>query len=248
MGHLTYESIREYLDMQEYSIDNADQFEKICEHLMECEDCSLMYERMLYASQLVDEFSLQEYEGYLSLEQRLTERYQIEKILIHVTGKSIENRVKDWLAKKPIRLNSSIHVFLKDEKHNKLSGMIRNVMDGLSILNTLSPIPSIAVRGEVPMDDPAMRPLQKDIPMSLSGLLVSPESKETKLLLDGNHMELIVQLEGKPSYQKKPPIGILVGKEKEINPLIQVAELKDGLYYIKFTNLQSGEYTFYLDA
>ena len=247
MEHLTYESIREYLDMEEYSTENADKFERTCEHLMECEECSLMYERMLYVSQLVDEFSLQEYDGYLSIEERLMERYQIEKLLIKVSGKSIENRIKQWLAKKPIGMSSSVNVYLKDEKHNKLSGMIRNALDSLSILNTLTPTPAIAVRGEASINNADMEFTLKDNTKSLSSLLVSSESEETKLILDGNNMDLTLQLEEKPYYYKKPPIGILVGREKEIEPLIQVAELKNGSYYIKFANLQSGEYTFYLD-
>ncbi len=245
MEHLTYEVIREYIDMQEYSFDNADGFEQISEHLMECEKCSAMYERMLHASQMVDDFSIKEYESYLSLEQAILERYQLEKLLVKVSGRTMEDRLKEWLAKRLKEKASSIKIYLKDEKHNKLSGMIRNMVDQLSILNTLEPISAIAVRGDLDGDGSTTGQIRSA--MDLTSLLVSPESKETRLTLDGNRMQLSVQLEYKPSYQDKPPMGILIGDKKDMEPLVQVAEYKDGLYQISFVNLQSGEYAFYLD-
>jgi hypothetical protein len=246
--HLTYENLREYIDMQEYSMDNADRFEQISEHIMECEKCSVMYERMLYASQLVDDFSVREYEGYLSLEQGLMERYQLEKLLISTVGKPVEDRIVAWIRKRLKGLESSIKVYLKDEKHNKFSGMVSNTMDRLSLLNTLEPLPAIAVRGEAPTDEFSKGFTHSRQAINFSSVLVSPDNKETKLILDGNHMQLTVQLESMLSYQKNPPIGILIGSEKEFEPLMQVAELKEGLYFIIFTNLQSGEYTFFLDT
>ena len=246
MEHLTYEIIREYINIQEYSDDNADGFEQITEHLMDCEKCSAMYEKMLHASQIVDDFSIKEYESYLSLEQALLERYQMEKLLVEVSGRSMEERIMEWLTKRWKGMESCIKIYLKDERYNKLSGMIQNTMDQLSILNTLEPMPAIAVRGDGDVKEAST--WNTGSSMNLSSILVSPENKDTRLILDGNQMRLSVQLENKSSYQNKPPMGILIGDKKEMEPLVQVAEYKDGLYQISFVNLQSGEYVFYLDV
>ncbi len=237
MEHLNYEMIREYIDMQEYSYDNADEFERISEHLMECDQCTAMYERMLYISQIVDNFSLQEYEGYLSLEQALLDRYQVEKLLVKVAGSSVEKRLIEWLSKRWKGIESSIKIHLKDEKYNKLSGMLQNTMNQRSLFNTLEPVPAMAVRGDT----------KAKSSKNLSSLLVSPDSKDTRIILDGNQMQLLVQLEYQSSYQDKPPVGILIGASKELEPLIQPAEFKEGLYQISFMDLQPGEYNFYLD-
>jgi hypothetical protein len=250
--------IREYIDMQEYSYDNADRFERISEHLMECEQCSAKYERMLYAGQIVDEFSIREYESYLSLEQALLERYQLDKLLIKVSGKSVEARIREWIKNKWGKMESSIKVYLKDEKYNKLSGMIHNnekwqtpslmlnKKDQLSLLNTLEPIPAFAMRGGTDEKKSSLEQIKQS--MNLSNLLVAPDNNGTRLILDGNQMQLSLQLENKPSYQENPPMGILIGDKKEMEPLAQVAEYKDGVYQINFMNLQSGEYIFYLDV
>jgi hypothetical protein len=246
LEHLTYEVIREYIDMQEYSYDNADGFEQISEHLMECEKCSAMYEKMLHASQIVDDFSIKEYESYLSLEQALLERYQMEKLLVKVSGRTMEERIMEWLTKRWKGMESSIKIYLKDERYNKLSGMVQNTVDQLSILKTLEPMPAIALRGDTDVKEVLSWNTRSS--MNLSSMLVSPENKDTRLILDGNQMQLSVQLENKPSYQDKPPMGILIGDKKDMEPLVQVAEYKDGLYQISFVNLQSGEYVFYLDV
>jgi hypothetical protein len=243
--HLTYEIIREYIDMEEYSFDNADGFEQISEHLMECEACSAMYERMLYASQLVDDFSIQEYESYLTLEQALLERYQLEKLLLNVSGKSLEDRIRGWIGKRMKEMESSIKIYLKAEKYNKLSGMIKDTVDRLSILNTLEPIPAIAMRGGADENESPKGHIRPST--NLSSLLVSSDNKDTRLILDGNQMQLSVHLEYKQSYQDKPPIGILIANKMDLEPLIQAAELMDGIYQISFMNLQQGEYVFYLD-
>lgn len=238
MEHLSYEDIREYIDLQEYTLSTADKFEQVSEHLMECMQCEKMYQRMLYAIQIVDDFSIKEYEAYLSMEQRLLERYQIEKLLYKTADKQLENRLKEWLGKKIKGIENSIKVYLKDESLNKLTGMIKNIKDKSSILNTLEPISLVAVRGDN---------VNPDQDMNLSTILTSAVSKETKLILDGNLMQLNIFLDIDAYAIEKPPMGVLLANKISSEPKVEFAKLDNGLYRITFSNLEAGQYTLYLD-
>ena len=238
MEHLSYEDIREYIDLEEYTVSTANMFEQISEHLMECKECARMYQRMLYTIQIVDDFSIEEYEAYLSLEQKLVERYQIEKLLYKTADKQLENRLKDWLGKKIKGIENSIKVFLKDESLNKLTGMIKNVKDNTSILDTLKPLSVVAVRGDN---------ANSNQDLNLSTVLISADNKETKLILDGNLMQLNIFLDLDKCPIEKPPMGVLLANNISTDPKLEFAKLDNGLYKITFSNMEAGQYTLYLD-
>ncbi len=77
--------------------------------------------------------------------------------------------------------------------------------------------------------------------------MISQDNPDSKIILDGNAMSLMIQIEKKDSYKQKPPMAVLLPLNSKSVPYIQIAEEKNGFFYIEFCNMQAGEYTFYLD-
>lgn len=242
MDHLTYHRLRKYIDMDEYLEDNAEEFEEITEHIMECGDCGRMYRRMLYACQIVDEFSSVEYEGYLAVEKRLWESYQLERLLANTKEQAMEQRILTWLKKKRSGVENSLKVFLAKAEDHEISGMIRNAAEQFSVLNRMQPLAYGAVRGR----EESVGQTTTENNVLASNILVT-ENQASKIILDGEGMQLVIRLEYKNSYDEKPPMGILISCDRSIEPMAKTGVYQNRAYVIEFSFLTAGEYMLYLE-
>lgn len=235
MEHISLESLLDYIDIKEYNAESSELYEEISEHIMECDECASNYRSVLMAAQIAEDFNQKDIQTLFASEELLMEEYHIGTLFRSFNDDQLIKRLTTWLQERKTGIENSLKLYLCDEKHNKISGMIKNKVQEISALANMKAYSPIMVRGE----DNSHR--------ELSMILAAEDHADSRITLNSNAGSLMVRLEGKEQYLVKPPMVVLLPLSDNGEPCVQIAKERNGVYCIELNNLQPGEYNLYLE-